>query len=109
MSEINFTQRDIIDTAMRQSAVDMGCSPEDFLKTEPVIVPSRVHSGARAYLEEPLFFDIASYGSNGNMRRARTLRAVLRRRQFTDSTLSSRNMVRRYIIWRYIICLTSRL
>ena len=33
MSEINFTQRDIIDTAMRQSAVDMGCSPEDFLKT----------------------------------------------------------------------------
>ena len=64
MSEINFTQRDIIDTAMRQSAVDMGCSPEDFLKTEPVIVPSRVHSGARAYLEEPLFFDIASYGSN---------------------------------------------
>ena len=64
MSEINFTQRDIIDTAMRQSAMDMGCSPEDFLKTEPVIVPSRVHSGARAYLEEPLFFDIASYGSN---------------------------------------------
>lgn len=64
MPAINLNQRDITDIAMRQSAVDMGCAPEDFLKTEPVIVPSRVHSGARAYLDEPLFFDVASYGSN---------------------------------------------
>lgn len=64
MSFNNFTQRAISDIARRQSAVDMGCSAEDFLKTEPVVVTSRVHAGARAYLDEPLFFDLASYGSN---------------------------------------------
>ena len=54
----------IYETALKQSAVDMGCSPDDFLKKENVIVPPSNNPGARRYLKLPLFFDMASYGTN---------------------------------------------
>lgn len=41
------TNQEILQTALRQSAVDAGCQPEDFLKTENVVVHS-VYSPAPA-------------------------------------------------------------
>ena len=58
------TNQEILKTALRQSAVDMGCTPEDFLKEEPVVVLSRPHPGARRYLELPFDCGLTSYGNN---------------------------------------------
>ncbi|MBE6612814.1 MAG: GNAT family N-acetyltransferase [Ruminococcaceae bacterium] len=58
------TNQDILDIALRQAAIDSGCAPEDFLRTEPVVVTSRPHPDARRYLALPLFLDLTSYGSN---------------------------------------------
>lgn len=51
-------------TAMEQSAVDLGCRPEDFRKRENVIVYSGKSGGARKYLELPFFCNLVSYGGN---------------------------------------------
>lgn len=56
--------RYIWDVALRQSAIDCNCTPEDFLKTENVITVSRAHPGARKYLPLPFACDMTSYGSN---------------------------------------------
>lgn len=61
---MKFTNRTILETAMRQSAVDIGCEPKDFLRTENVTVLSRSHPDARRYLALPLECDLVSYGSN---------------------------------------------
>ena len=58
------TQQRIWDTALRQSAIDMGCAPEDFLRHENVIVPSRAEARARAYLTLPFPVELVSYGHN---------------------------------------------
>lgn len=58
------TNREIFDVALRQSAQDSGCSPEDFLKSENVIVRSRENPNARKYLSLPLPADLTSYGYN---------------------------------------------
>lgn len=58
------TQEQILAIALAQSAIDCGCAPEDFLRTENVIVPSRPHPRARRYLELPFLCDLASYGTN---------------------------------------------
>ena len=58
------TQKEILEIALRQSAVDSGCRPEDFLCGEPVIAESRADPGARRYLELPFSCDLVSYGSN---------------------------------------------
>lgn len=50
--------------AMRQSAIDLGCAPEDFLKDQNQIVISSTHPEARKYLELPFYCDLVSYGSN---------------------------------------------
>ena len=54
----------LFEVALQQSAIDMNCKPEDFLKTENVIVPAGAHPDARKYLDLPLDCDIVSYGSN---------------------------------------------
>ena len=59
-----WTKEKIYAIAMAQSAVDLGCSPDDFTKSEPVIVPSVCNPNARRYLQLPFTCDICSYGSN---------------------------------------------
>ncbi len=56
--------RTIWETARWQSAVDAGCRPEDFLRTDNVVVPSRANPGARRYLTLPFDCHLISYGSN---------------------------------------------
>lgn len=50
--------------ARLQSAIDINCQPEDFLKSEHVIVPAVIGNGARAYYREPINCNLVSYGSN---------------------------------------------
>ncbi len=58
------TNREILRVAMTQSAVDCGCDPSDFEKTEPVLIISRPHPEARRYLTLPFSCDLVSYGNN---------------------------------------------
>ena len=48
------TNKEIWDIALRQSAIDCNCKPEDFLKQESLVTLSRPHPAARKYL--PLLF-----------------------------------------------------
>lgn len=59
-----FTNARILDAALSQSAVEVGCGRDDFLREDNVIVPSRPHPAARKYLELPLSCHLVSYGSN---------------------------------------------
>ena len=47
------TQQNILETALRQSAVDLGCAPEDFTKQHPVVVQAADSPDARKYLKLP--------------------------------------------------------
>ena len=58
------TDGEILDIAVRQSATDSACRPEDFFKGEHVVVRSRADMGARKYLSLPFALDLASYGNN---------------------------------------------
>ena len=61
---MGFTNRQILDIALRQSATDLNCNPADFLRDEPVLVPSQANPGARKYLHLPLACHLVSYGNN---------------------------------------------
>ena len=58
------TNQEILAIAMRQSAIDLGCQPEDFTRQEPVIVTSGISPDARKYLKQPYLAYFVSYGSN---------------------------------------------
>lgn len=58
------TNQDILQIAMRQSAVDANCRAEDFTREENVVVTSVKTPGARRYLELPFVCDLISYGTN---------------------------------------------
>lgn len=58
------TNRDILQTAMRQSAIDLNCDAEDFRSGENKVVLSAAHPDARKYLALPFFLDLVSYGNN---------------------------------------------
>ena len=58
------TQEQIRRIALRQSAMDLGCAAEDFLRAEPVVVLSRADARARKYLTLPFSCQLVSYGSN---------------------------------------------
>ena len=58
------TNKDILNTAMCQSAVDLACDPEDFLTDKNKIVISKKNQGARKYLELPFECNLVSYGNN---------------------------------------------
>lgn len=58
------TNQEILEIALRQSAIDMGCAPADFMCGENRVVESRPHPQARKYLNLPFFCDMVSYGSN---------------------------------------------
>lgn len=59
-----FTNDEIRNIAMGQSALDLNCCAEDFLKTENVIVRSEIGPLARKYYKEPIACNLVSYGSN---------------------------------------------
>lgn len=58
------TNADILRIAMEQHAIDANCSPNDFTKTENVVVISKPNEKARRYLNLPFFCDLITYGSN---------------------------------------------
>ena len=58
------TNKDILKIALKQSAIDEQCAPEDFMKTSNVIVESRFSPHARKYLELPFVCNLVSYGNN---------------------------------------------
>ena len=58
------TNKDILRIAMKQSAEDIGCKAEDFLKSENVTVPFQLGTNARKYLKEPITCNLVSYGNN---------------------------------------------
>lgn len=58
------TNEDILNIAMRQSSMDLGCNSEDFLLNENKIVISKKNSKARKYLELPFECNLVSYGNN---------------------------------------------
>ena len=58
------TNQDILRIAMTQSAADLCAAPDDFEKTENVIVLSRARDDARRYLTLPFSCQLVSYGNN---------------------------------------------
>ena len=56
--------KEILRIAMEQSAEDISCKTEDFMKDQNVIVPFRLGKKARKYLKEPITANFVSYGSN---------------------------------------------
>lgn len=58
------TRTEIMEIALAQSAIDLGCRPEDFLSDRNMTVRSTANPTARRYLELPFSLDMVSYGSN---------------------------------------------
>ena len=56
--------KEIWEIAMKQSAADLNCAPEDFQKSEHVIVRSQIQANARSYYREPIACNLVSYGNN---------------------------------------------
>lgn len=61
---MSFTNQNILQIAMEQSAVDANCNAEDFLHHENIIVPSAENPDARKYLTLPFACNLISYGNN---------------------------------------------
>ena len=57
------TKREILEIALRQSALDCGCSPEDFQKRGYTLAASRPDPRARRYLSLPFSLNLVSYGA----------------------------------------------
>ncbi len=57
-------KKEILNIAMAQSAEDIGCRADDFLKKDNVVVPFRLGQGARKYIKEPVSANLVSYGHN---------------------------------------------
>lgn len=58
------TRDEIYAAARRQSAIDLGCAAEDFLRSENVTVLSRTDPRARRYLTLPFSCQLVTYGGN---------------------------------------------
>ena len=58
------TNREILERAMRQSALEMNCEAGDFLQNRHRVVASAAREGARAYLKLPFSCNLVSYGDN---------------------------------------------
>ncbi|MDE6387251.1 MAG: GNAT family N-acetyltransferase [Lachnospiraceae bacterium] len=58
------TNKEILQIAMEQSALDINCKADDFLRNHHVIVKSGVGQGARKYYKEPIACNLVSYGNN---------------------------------------------
>ncbi len=58
------TNREIRDIALRQSAWDCNCQPEDFLRAGNVVCPAGPGPKAKRYYQAPLPCNFVTYGSN---------------------------------------------
>lgn len=58
------TNKEILQIAMEQSAIDINCKASDFLCSSHVIVKSGLGDGARKYYKEPIACNLVSYGNN---------------------------------------------
>ncbi len=58
------TNKEILNIAMQQQAIDCNCNLEDFYQSENKIVISKDNQLARKYLELPFFCNLVSYGHN---------------------------------------------
>lgn len=58
------TNQEILDIALRQSAIDLNCQSEDFFCGVPKIVYSQPHPEARRYLKLPFDCNLVFYGGN---------------------------------------------
>lgn len=56
--------KEILQIAMEQSALDINCNADDFLCSHHVIVKSGVGERARKYYKEPITCNMVSYGNN---------------------------------------------
>ena len=56
--------QDIFKIAMKQSAEDIGCAADDFLKNDNVMVPFKLGANARKYYKKPIACNLVSYGNN---------------------------------------------
>lgn len=56
--------KQILQIAMKQSAIDSNCSWRDFMEKENKVVISERNENARKYLELPFICDLTSYGNN---------------------------------------------
>lgn len=61
---MKLTNEQILQIAMRQSAVEANCDAADFLRRENVIAISKKNAAARKYLELPHICNLISYGNN---------------------------------------------
>lgn len=57
------TNKDILEIALRQSAIDCACEPGDFLKSGHTLTQSQPHPEARRYLELPHVCNFVTYGN----------------------------------------------
>lgn len=62
--EATVTNREILQTALAQSALDCGCTPEDFLASDNVICSPRASADVSTYIKLPIVCRLVSYGSN---------------------------------------------
>lgn len=58
------TNKEILQIAMEQSAIDINCKASDFFSDKHIIVKSGVGAGARKYYKEPIACNLVSYGNN---------------------------------------------
>ncbi len=58
------TNEEILQTAMEQSAWDIGCAALDFLSDKNVVVDYKLSKRARKYIKEPVSCSLVSYGNN---------------------------------------------
>ncbi len=57
-------KEEILRISREQSARDLNCAPEDFLKTTPVLAPGGLSIRAKKYYKAPVPMNFVSYGSN---------------------------------------------
>lgn len=58
------TNKDIWETALKQSAQDFSCDPQDFTSGKNKVVISQPNPKARSYLPLPFQCDMVTYGNN---------------------------------------------
>lgn len=58
------TNNEFLQIAMKQSARDIGCLPEDFLSDTNIVVPFRLGQDAKRYYKLPIEGSFISYGNN---------------------------------------------
>lgn len=61
---VNVNNKEILQIALRQSAIDMNCEVDDFLLKENKVVTSCLHKNARKYITETFACNLVSYGTN---------------------------------------------